>query len=109
LSRQRDADPLMPVDAEIGRHDRLRVQAAGCRPGAGAADRAPAHACTGQIGSEVALEALIRKRPAVAEEAEPDLPVRDDRAARATSPGDSVSGCGIASPTTAYGASTICA
>ena len=38
-----------------------------------------AHA--GEVGREVALEALLRERPGVAQQAHADLPVRDDRAA----------------------------
>ena len=43
-------------------------------------------AAPAQVGREVALEALLGKRPAVAQQAQPDLPVGDDRPPRAGSP-----------------------
>ena len=62
-----------------------------------------------QIGRKIALKPLFRERPAVAQQAQPDLPVHDDcAAAHGVPPAAPVSETGIASPTTA-GAVCACA
>ena len=57
----------------------------------------------GQARRQVALEALLRERAGVAEQAEPALPVGTMARPRAASPGAPVSGAGMASPTTMTG------
>src|SRR5689334_6788115 len=71
-------DARQALGAIVRRHDRLRIGARGI-------DEPLADLPLGQLRSasqvwgEIALEALFRKRAAVAEQAKPDLPACDDR------------------------------
>src|SRR5260370_17849521 len=77
LAPVRRRHPRQPFGAEIRRHDGVRIDAAGI-------DDALADLALGeprgapQVGREVALEALLPERPAVAPQAHADLPSSDD-------------------------------
>src|SRR5205823_7270097 len=72
----------------IRRHDRRRIDPAGVDDPEPQLALGPSRAGSPEIGREVALEPLLRKRPAVTEQAQTDLTVGDDRAAaRGIAPG----------------------
>src|SRR6202521_5727043 len=76
---RRDAgEPVHPI---IGRHDRCRIDPAGIDHAQPQLARGPSRAAAGKIRREVALELLLGKRAGMAQQAETDLAVGDDRPA----------------------------
>src|SRR5689334_16766513 len=71
-------DARQALGAIVRRHDRLRIGARGIDEPLADLSLGEASGAS-QVGREVALEALLRKRPAMTEQAEADLPARDDR------------------------------
>src|SRR3989442_952120 len=65
----------------IRRHDRHGIDAAGIDEPQPELGFRPALAGSREVGREIALEALLRKRPAVTEQAQTHLAVDNDRAA----------------------------
>src|SRR5215218_3310540 len=72
-------DPGEAVGPVIGRHDRGAVQAARVDDAQAQLALGRARAGAGEARREVALEALLRERAGMAEQAEADLAARDDR------------------------------
>src|SRR5262245_60340074 len=88
LAPPRRRYPRKPIGSMIRRHDRGGVDSARVDDPQAQLALGPALAGPREIGGEVALEALLRERSAVAEQAQAELTVGDDRAAaRRIAPG----------------------
>ena len=81
LALEGGTDTRQPIDLEVRRHDGLRVEAAGIGDAQAQLRSGRASAGAGKVGREIALEALLRYRRRMAEQAKADLAVGDDGAA----------------------------
>src|SRR5262245_26771786 len=81
LASPRRRDARKPIGSMIRRHDRGGVDSARVDDPQAQLSFGPALAGAREIGGEIALEALLRERPAVAEQAQAELTVGDYRAA----------------------------
>lgn len=73
--------PMQTRCATVRRHDALRVECGWIDQSLAQLPGRPAFAGACKIGCEVALETFLRDRSGVAQQAQPELPVRDDRPA----------------------------
>ena len=71
-----------PVDAVVGRHDGLRVEPPAVDDPQPQLAFGQSVADAGEVGRELALEALLREGAGMAEQAQADAPIDDDRATR---------------------------
>ena len=80
LALEGRSHPGQPVDSVVGRHDRVRIEPARIDDAQAQLTFAPARAGSLQIGRQRPLKFFFRKRSAVAEETEAQLPIADEAA-----------------------------